>query len=398
MSGQNDQELLGSFEKTFQAAPTHRIHAPGRVNLIGEHIDYAGGLVMPMTIQLGTTALMQPNERSEIRVYSERFNEMAIIRPHQVDKGVRGHWSDFVQGHLLAASHRSVGRGFDLYVTSNLEVGGLSSSAAFLAVIALANQLASGSGHHELSLDDTERLAIALQCQQVENEWIGVPCGIMDPAAILLGGVRQLDCQTLRSIALPSLSESVSLLLMDTKVPRTLATSAYEERVNELQAISDIGQQAGLGRIRHLATLSEPDADTLAQSVQSDVLKRRLRHVVSEQARVVSAASALADQDYPRLGVLMNQSHYSLRDDYHVSCKELDWITEASREAVGGLGARLTGAGFGGAAIALVETANISDHMSAVRDVFVEKAGYEPVLQPLQTGSRADIQPLFSLS
>ena len=92
----------------------------------------------------------------------------------------------------------------------------------------------------------------------------------------------------------------------------------------------------------------------------------------------------------------MNQSHYSLRDDYNVSCKELDWITEASREAVGGLGARLTGAGFGGAAIALVETANISDHMSAVRDVFVEKAGYEPVLQPLQTGSRADIQPLVS--
>jgi len=93
---------------------------------------------------------------------------------------------------------------------------------------------------------------------------------------------------------------------------------------------------------------------------------------------------------------LMNQSHYSLRDDYNVSCKELDWITEASRGAVGGLGARLTGAGFGGAAIALVKTANISDHMSAVRDVFVEKAGYEPVLQPLQTGSRADIQPIIS--
>ena len=118
--------------------------------------------------------------------------------------------------------------------------------------------------------------------------------------------------------------------------------------------------------------------------------------MVSEQARVVSAASAIANRDYPSLGVLMNQSHYSLRDDYNVSCKELDWITEASREAVGGLGARLTGAGFGGAAIALVKTANIPDHMAAVRFAFEKKAGYEPVLQPLQTGSRADIQPLVS--
>ena len=396
MSGQNDQELLGSFEKTFQASPTHRIHAPGRINLIGEHIDYTGGLVMPMTIQLGTTALMQPNGRSEIRVYSERFREMAIIRPHQVGSGAQGHWSDYARGLLLTTTHRSVGHGFDLYVTSNLEMGGLSSSAAFLAVIALANQWVSGPGHHAPALDDTERLAIALQCQQVENEWIGVPCGIMDPAAILLGGVRQLDCQTLRSTALPSLNEGVSLLLMDTKVPRTLAASAYEERVNELQAICDIGQQTGLGRIRHLATLSESDTERLGQSVQSDVLKRRLSHVVSEQARVISAASALANQDYPRLGALMNQSHYSLRDDYHVSCKELDWITEASREAVGGLGARLTGAGFGGAAIALVKTADISEHMSAVRDAFVEKAGYAPMLQPLRTGGRADIHPIDS--
>ena len=396
MSGQNDQELLGSFEKTFQASPTHRIHAPGRINLIGEHIDYTGGLVMPMTIQLGTTALMQPNGRSEIRVYSERFKEMAIIRPHQVGTRAQGHWSDYARGLLLTTTHRSVGHGFDLYVTSNLEMGGLSSSAAFLAVIALANQWVSGPGHHSLSLDDTERLAIALQCQQVENEWIGIPCGIMDPASILLGGVRQLNCQTLRSTALPDLDEGVSLLLMDTKVPRTLAASAYEERVNELQAICDIGQQTGLGRIRHLATLSEPDAERLGQSVQSDILKRRLRHVLSEQARVFSAARALANQDYPRLGALMNQSHYSLRDDYHVSCKELDWITEASREAVGGLGARLTGAGFGGAAIALVKTADISDHMSAVRDAFVEKTGYAPMLQPLRTGSRADIHPIDS--
>ena len=396
MSGQNDQELLGSFEKTFQASPTHRIHAPGRINLIGEHIDYTGGLVMPMTIQLGTTALMQPNGRSEIRVYSERFKEMAIIRPHQVGTRAQGHWSDYARGLLLTTTHRSVGHGFDLYVTSNLEMGGLSSSAAFLAVIALANQWVSGPGHHSLSLDDTERLAIALQCQQVENEWIGIPCGIMDPASILLGGVRQLDCQTLRSTALPNLDEGVSLLLMDTKVPRTLAASAYEERVNELQAICDIGQQTGLGRIRHLATLSEPDAERLGQSVQSDILKRRLRHVLSEQARVFSAARALANQDYPRLGALMNQSHYSLRDDYHVSCKELDWITEASREAVGGLGARLTGAGFGGAAIALVKTADISDHMSAVRDAFVEKTGYAPMLLPLRTGSRADIHPIDS--
>ena len=396
MNGHVDQELLTSFERTFQASPTHRIHAPGRINLIGEHIDYTGGLVMPMTIQLGTTALMQPNGRSEIRVYSERFKEMAIIRPHQVGTGAQGHWSDYARGLLLTTTHRSVGHGFDLYVTSNLEMGGLSSSAAFLAVIALANQWVSGPGHHSLSLDDTERLAIALQCQQVENEWIGIPCGIMDPAAILLGGVRQLDCQTLRSTALPNLDEGVSLLLMDTKVPRTLAASAYEERVNELHAICDIGQQAGVGRIRHLATLSEPDAERLGQSVQSDILKRRLRHVLSEQARVISAARALANQDYPRLGALMNQSHYSLRDDYHVSCKELDWITEASREAVGGLGARLTGAGFGGAAIALVKTADISDHMSAVRDAFVEKAGYEPILQPLRTGSRADIHPIDS--
>ena len=387
---QTQKALRARFVAQFGADPLFEISAPGRVNLIGEHIDYTGGLVMPMTIQLETRALMRPNQRSEIRVFSERFSEHVVVRPHEVSRTLKGHWSDFVKGYALVSCHRQIGAGFDLYVTSNLEMGGLSSSASFLAVIALANRIQTQGEASALSLDDTERLAIALQCQQVENEWIGVPCGIMDPSSILLGGIRQLDCQTLKSTLLPKLSDDIALVLMDTKVPRTLASSAYKDRVRQLHAIAEMGESIGQRRLRHLATLSDDQVSALMAAVTDDTLKRRLRHVSTEQRRVLRAAEALRQSDYLTLGDLMNQSHASLRDDYEVSCEALDWITAASREAPGSLGARLTGAGFGGAAIALVHSGALEAHNDSVREAFAHHSGYEPELVTLRTGSRAE--------
>jgi len=388
-SDETHNALRERFIAQFGSDPLFEISAPGRINLIGEHIDYAGGLVMPMTIQLETKAMMRPNQRSEIRVFSERFSEQVVVRPHEVSRAPRGHWSDFVKGYALVSTHRQIGAGFDLYVTSNLEMGGLSSSASFLAVIALANRIQTQGEASTLSLDDTERLAIALQCQQVENEWIGVPCGIMDPSSILLGGIRQLDCQTLKSTLLPKLSDDISLVLMDTKVPRTLASSAYKERVRQLQVIAECAETIGQKRLRHLATLSDDQVSALKDALTDDTLKRRLRHVSTEQRRVLRAAEALRQNDYVALGDLMNQSHASLRDDYEVSCEALDWITSASREAPGSLGARLTGAGFGGAAIALVQNRLLEAHNDSVRHAFAHHSGYEPELVTLRTGSRA---------
>lgn len=388
-SHERTHDRLMRFEALFGAAPLFEISAPGRINLIGEHIDYAGGLVMPMTIQLGTQALMRPNHRSEVRVFSERYSEQVIIRPQEVLREARGHWSDFVRGYLSIATHRQLGAGFDLYVTSNIEMGGLSSSASFLAIIALANRTVIQGEASTSSLDDTERLALALQCKQVENEWIGVPSGIMDPAAIFLGGIRQLDCLTLKSTLMPELSADVTLVLMDTKVPRTLASSAYQERVRELQAISEHGESIGLKRLRHLAALSDDLVSTLDHSLTDPTLKRRLRHVSSEHRRVQVAAEALHSGDWATLGHLMDQSHASLRDDYEVSCDALDWVTEASRNAPGSLGSRLTGAGFGGAAIALVEAGSLAAHEEAVRRNFAAKAGYEPNLVTLRVAEQA---------
>ncbi len=216
------------FKAVFNAEPEQVFFSPGRVNLIGEHIDYCGGLVMPMAISLGTYAWAKPIDTPELQIYSERFDELVSVELKV--QSSKGHWSDFAIGviALLMQEHRL--EGLQLYVSDDIGAGGLSSSASFSLL--LANSLLWRCGQRET--DDFSQLRLAQLCQQVEHEFIGVQCGIMDQAAVALGGIVTLDCGNLEYERLSEIPLENKIVIMDTCHPRTLAGSKYNERVSEI--------------------------------------------------------------------------------------------------------------------------------------------------------------------
>ena len=390
-----DQALAQTqFVHLFNAAPSFAVRSPGRINLIGEHIDYCGGLVMPMAIAQSTQGWYRFSGTSQIRIYSARFDTLTTFNPHDVMQPPKGTWEDYVQGILNLGAHRQAGCGFDLWVTSDLHAGGLSSSASFLGLLALVNHHALTGARIELS-DVSQRLTSALLCQQVENQFVGVPSGIMDPASVLLGGLMTLDCRTLKFQRLQAIPETHRLVIMDTGVPRTLAASGYAQRVAEVGAIETLianrDSTDKTSRYAGLATLSDDQMAKVLSLLASDPLKNRARHIFSEQARVVQAAVALERADMGALGRLMNESHQSLSVDYVVSCPELDLITQLSRDSGLALGARMTGAGFGGCAISLVPVEHLEAHQGWVASAYRQQTGIEPILLASEVAEGADI-------
>ena len=382
------------FEHLFNAAPSFAVRSPGRINLIGEHIDYCGGLVMPMAIAHSTQGWYRFNGTSQVRIYTTRFETLTTFNPHDVMQPPKGTWEDYVQGILNLGAHRQAGCGFDLWVTSDLHAGGLSSSASFLGLLALVNHHALTGDRIELS-DVSQRLTLALLCQQVENQFVGVPSGIMDPASVLLGGLMTLDCRTLKFQRLQAIPETHRLVIMDTGVPRTLAASGYAQRVAEVGAIetliADNDSTNKTTRYSGLATLPDDRVTQALSLLESDPLKIRARHIFSEQARVLQSALALENNDMGALGRLMNESHHSLSVDYDVSCPELDLITQLSRDSGLGLGARMTGAGFGGCAISLIPVEHLEAHEAWVTNAYLQQTGIEPVLLASEVAAGADI-------
>ncbi len=385
------RQAADQFYKVFGEQPTHVAQAPGRINVIGEHIDYCGGLVMPMTIKQQTRGYYRFTGRSEVRVFSDRFDALNRFNPLDVMRLPSGSWGDYVQGLLKIGAHRQLGRGFDLWLTSDLSGGGLSSSASLLALLAMVN-------HHALSdqiVDDSNpsfRLTVALLCQQVENNFVGVPSGVMDPVSILMGGLIKLDCRTLKFERLRPIPESHCLVVMDTGMPRTLAASGYAERVREIAQIESF--HSGVNHRQGLAQLDAGTADSILSGLSDPKLKARARHIFSEQARVEKAAEALSEGNLSRLGHLMNESHRSLSEDYQVSCGPLDQITQASRDSGLALGARMTGAGFGGCAIALVAKIDVEQHNAVVAASYQKQTGVKPMLLIAESGNGARIDAL----
>ena len=255
--------------------------------------------------------------------------------------------------------------------------------------------------HHALtgarieSRDVSQRLTLALLCQQVENEFVGVPSGIMDPASVLLGGLMTLDCRTLKFQPLQAIPETHRLVIMDTGVPRTLAASGYAQRVAEVGAIETLIANRDstdiTSRYAGLATLPDDQMAKVLALLASDPLKHRAHHIFSEQARVVQAALALEKEDMGALGRLMNESHQSLSVEYDVSCPELDLITQLSRDSGLALGARMTGAGFGGCAISLVPVEHLEAHQAWVTRAYQQQTGIEPILLASEVAEGANI-------
>ncbi|MBN2078978.1 MAG: galactokinase [Spirochaetes bacterium] len=327
--------------------PLRSFFAPGRINLIGEHLDYNGGRVFPGAISLGITGTVQ--ERRDRFLVFRSAEEPGEVRVH-TDETIRFDpargWANYPLGamHYLRQGGHDVRTGMSILYSSTLPRGsGLSSSAAMelLTAFILARP------------GDDERIAMALLMQKMENEFIGVHCGIMDQFAIAMGRrghAMLLDTDTLGYECVPVSLPGHTLVVIDSNRPRALTNSKYNQRRDECAAALEAIRGTDPS-VTNLAAASP----ALVETIRDPVLKRRARHVVTENARVLDAARALRAGDLPRFGALLSESHRSLRDDYEVTGLELDTIAAASLEAPGCAGARMTGAGFGGCALALVE-------------------------------------------
>jgi galactokinase len=334
--------------------------APGRVNLIGEHTDYNDGFVMPVAIDFSTFVKVSPLEQRKLQIHSQNFDEEIEIDLDDPSLAARGHWSDYPVGvavMLDKSSHRL--RGARLEIRSEVPIGsGLSSSAA--VEVATACALVANSG---LKIDARE---LALLCQRAENEFVGARVGVMDQFISLFGKAGKalmLDCRSLEFRALP-LPDNVRLLICNTMVKHELASSAYNERRAQCEAgVKHLSQF--LPNVTALRDVTIEQLEEFGRDLP-EVVFRRCRHVVTENARVLSAAKALERGDLHDFGRLMAESHQSLRDDYEVSSEELDLMVDLARKVEGVYGARMTGGGFGGCTVNLVAQEHVEEFRQIV--------------------------------
>jgi galactokinase len=363
------QSAADHFKNEFGYEPDGVWSAPGRVNLIGEHTDYNEGFVLPLAIDRRTYAAVGARSDQVARIASAFTGEVVEFEISQIQRDKVSGWSAYPLG--VAWSIIQAGatpQGFDLYVDSNVPVGaGLSSSAAIECSVALALNDLWGSG--------ISREALAKVGQRAENEIVGAPTGIMDQTASFFGQVDHavfLDCRTLEAKPTPlALRENgLELLVIDTRVAHRLTDGGYAAR---RQSCEEAAQLLGVSSLRDLtAVLLEVSKHLLA-----DVVYKRARHVVTENERVTQTVELLSASGPKSIGQLMVESHASMRDDFQISISELDVAVETAM-AEGAIGARMTGGGFGGAAIALIESAKVSNLTASVLDKFREQGFEKP--------------------
>jgi galactokinase len=343
----SSQELRSLYEVRFgQASNLEYYFAPGRVNLIGEHIDYNGGLVLPAAISLGITAAFQPEDSGFLEVYACDFDEQVRIElDNLIAPEGKSKWPLYICGTMkVVKAGAGILRGGKLVIKSDLPLGsGLSSSAAMECLIAyLMNP-----GYYE-----AHRTQLALDAQRAEREEVGVQCGIMDQFAVSMGKAGQailLDCATLDYQYIPFETGDYQLIIINSNYPRTLADSKYNERRAECEAALKALQ--AIDPAQQLVDVHEMSIVTL----QDDVLYARAKHVVTEHKRVIAAADALQTGQLEYFGNLLWASHQSLDQDYEVAGDALNIIVHYAGKFSGCIGARMTGAGFGGCAIAFVQ-------------------------------------------
>lgn len=352
--------LRAAFAEVFAGAPPRVAFAPGRVNLIGEHTDYNDGFVLPMAISRGVAVAFRRRTDRLIRAHSTSLDLTTTLALDDLDSTSRRDWAAYIAGVAWALTTEGLQvPGLDLCVAADLPIGaGLSSSAAIEVAVARAFAAAGGWAWDPVQ---TARL-----CQKVENEFVGMQCGVMDQFASAVseeGCALLLDCRSLRHEPVP-IPDSAVVVVMDTGVRRTLTSGAYNER----RAACEAAVTAIKAVDPTIRALRDVDAALLerARGRMSDIVLRRARHVVAENLRPVLMAEALRDGDLAAAGTLMNDSHASLRDLFEVSCPELDLLAGIARDHAACFGARMTGAGFGGCAVALVDRAGAEAFAAAI--------------------------------
>ena len=352
--------------------PVRSFFSPGRINIIGEHLDYNGGYVFPGAINLGITGTIQHRDDMHVRLSSEQEQGTCTVdldSTTSLSFDAGREWANYPLGALvyLKKSGMQFERGMNIRFSSTLPAGsGLSSSAALEILTAF---MAAG----ELVAGTADLVHMARLMQSMENEYIGVHCGIMDQFTVAMGKKGHailLNSETLEYTYVPVNTDEYTFVIINSNRPRRLADSRYNERRNECErALARI--RAGGRSIRHLAQASAGDLNL----IQDESLRKRARHVVTEQQRVIDSVDALTRGDFPRFGRLLAESHASLRDDYEVTGRELDALVLSSTEARGCLGARMTGAGFGGCAIAYVSRDAVDEFSRAVGKRYSEMTG-----------------------
>lgn len=360
------------FVKCFGRKPRWMVAAPGRVNLIGEHTDYNDGFVLPMAIERYTVIAGDRNTAKQVTFHSETTGETATFSLRTPVKPGDPQWSNYVRGVVAGFQKLGPVPGFDGAIESSLPYGGgLASSAALEVAVATLLEAMRGQ--------QLPPLQKALLCQQAEHEFAGVPCGIMDQFTSILANPDEailLDCRSRETTPVPMRDPNVTVLIVNTNVRHQLATSEYPKRRAQCESAASI---LGVPALRD-ARLEDLQA---AQGRLDPVVFRRARHVITENERTLRAASAMQASDWPAFGQLMYESHASLRDDYEVSCRELDVVVEIAKQlgANGGVfGCRMTGGGFGGCAVSLVKTGLVQVIARKLSEAYERRTRTQPMI------------------
>ncbi len=377
--------LIRTFQQLYGVEP-RLFRAPGRVNLIGEHTDYNDGFVLPMAIDRETFVAAAPRADRLVRVYSLNVEERYEFDLDAPGERERGLWLDYIEGVAQALERRGVRlRGADLAITSDVPVGaGLSSSAALEVSAGLA--LASVAGI------EINRVELALAGQEAEHTYVGAKVGIMDQFIAALGRAGHallIDCRTLRTEAIPMDTRETLIVICDSRVKHELSASEYNERRAECERGVELLRAAGMNEIRALRDVSEAEFARYETALPEPV-RRRCRHVVTENARTLRAAEALKGGRLAEMGALMLASHESLRRDYEVSCRELDTLIEIAMSLAGTtLGARMTGGGFGGCTVNLIRRDALAQFSEVVTRKYEEATGQSPHVHVSEAGEGA---------
>ena len=363
------------FKEVFQQNAEKSYFSPGRVNLIGEHTDYNGGNVFPCALTIGTYGVASLRKDNTIRMYSENFQDQGVVEFSLDDLTYsKAHdWANYPKGVIafLRKEGHHIEQGMDIYFNGNIPNGaGLSSSAS---IEVLTAYMMKDLFQLEISMINLVKL-----CQKVENEFMGVNSGIMDQFAVAMGKKDQailLDTNTLEYRYSPVLLENASLVVSNTNKKRGLADSKYNERRAECEEAL-----RRLQTVLPISSLGEIDSETFGKYqhvIEDDVLIKRAKHAVTENERTLLAVKALESNEIEEFGKLMNASHESLKEDYEVTGTELDTLVELARKVSGTIGSRMTGAGFGGCTVSIVQNDAIERFIQEVGTSYEEIIGYK---------------------
>jgi len=384
------EKLKQRFDEKFGAEGDVRCYfAPGRVNLIGEHTDYNGGHVFPCALTLGTYAVARKREDNKLRLYSMNFDNRGVYETslNDLTPYKEAGWTNYPKGVMWAFEKRGykLTSGLDIAIYGDIPNGsGLSSSASLEVLTGL--MLKDMFGFNVSMVD------IALIGQYSENNFNGCNCGIMDQFASAMGKKDHaifLDTNTLECEYAPVVLEDAKIVIINSKVKHSLVDSAYNDRRNECETA--LKELQTVVDIRTLGDLTEEEYEAHKDAIQSEIRQKRAKHAVYENQRTIRAVEALKANDVETFGKLMNASHVSLRDDYEVSCEEIDILVNLAWETEGVIGSRITGGGFGGCTVSIVKNEAVDGFVTNIGVKYKEKVGHEAEFYVVDIGEGAHV-------